>query len=82
MSDIKLFVEHIVKHLVDIPEEIDVSEHEGEGTTVYGLRVAKSDIGKVIGKRGQTINSIRTLLGAISAKAHRRSILELIEEEK
>ena len=75
----KDFVEFIAKHLVDKPDEVVVSEVEGERTTVYELRVGDGDLGKVIGKRGQTAKSIRTLLGAASAKTGKRAVLEILE---
>ncbi|RKY83280.1 RNA-binding protein [candidate division KSB1 bacterium] len=75
----KEFVEYIAKHLVDKPEEVTVTEVEGERTTVYELRVGDGDLGKVIGKRGQTAKSIRTLLGAASAKLGKRAVLEILE---
>jgi len=73
------FVEYIAKHLVDNPDDVKVSEVEGERTTVYELRVGDGDLGKVIGKRGQTAKSIRTLLGAASAKSGKRAVLEILE---
>ena len=75
----KEFVETIAKHLVDKPDEVQVNEIEGERTTVYELRVGEGDLGKVIGKRGQTAKSIRTLLGAASAKTGKRAVLEILE---
>lgn len=75
----KEFVESIAKHLVDKPDEVQVTEIEGERTTVYELRVGTGDLGKVIGKRGQTAKSIRTLLGAASAKSGKRAVLEILE---
>ncbi len=75
----KDFVEYIAKHLVDNAEAVKVTEVEGERTTVYELRVGDGDLGKVIGKRGQTAKSIRTLLGAASAKSGKRAVLEILE---
>ena len=69
----------IAKALVDIPEEVNVREVEGEQTTVLELRVAPSDLGKVIGKQGRTARSIRTLLGAAGMKLNRRFTLEILE---
>ena len=65
--------------LVASPEQVSVSEIGGGNTVVYELKVAKSDIGKVIGKQGKNINAIRTLLGAIAGKTHIRMMLEIIE---
>ncbi len=75
----KDFVEFIAKHLVDHPESVEVSEVEGEKTTVYELRVGDGDLGKVIGRKGQTAKSIRTLLAAASAKRGKRAVLEILE---
>ncbi|KAA3601531.1 MAG: KH domain-containing protein [Calditrichaeota bacterium] len=73
------FVEFIVKHLVDDPDSVSVSEIEGERTVVYELRVGEGDLGKVIGRRGQTAHAVRTLLNAASAKAGKRAVLEILE---
>lgn len=75
----KELVTEIAKALVDIPEEVNVREVEGEQTTVLELRVAPSDLGKVIGKQGRTARSIRTLLGAAGMKLNRRFTLEILE---
>jgi len=75
----KDFIEFIAKNLVDNPDDVSVTEVEGERTTVYELRVGTSDLGKVIGKKGQTAKSIRTLLGAASAKLGKRAVLEILE---
>ena len=72
----KDFVEFVAKGLVDKPEDVQVVEVEGEQGAVLELRVAKEDLGKVIGKQGRTA---RTLLGAASSKAHRRVMLEIVE---
>ncbi len=73
------FIETIAKALVDNPEEVDVREVEGERTIVYELRVNEGDLGKVIGRGGQTARSIRTLLSAVAAKHGRRAVLEIVE---
>ena len=75
----KALVEEIAKALVDIPEQVSVREVEGEQVTVLELRVATSDLGKVIGKQGRTARSIRTLLGAAGMKMNRRFTLEILE---
>ncbi|PYT10657.1 MAG: RNA-binding protein [Acidobacteria bacterium] len=75
----KELVTEIAKALVDIPEEVTVREVEGEQVTVLELRVAPSDLGKVIGKQGRTARSIRTLLGAAGMKLNRRFTLEILE---
>ena len=75
----KALVEEIAKALVDIPEQVSVSEVQGEQVTILELRVAPSDLGKVIGKQGRTARSIRTLLGAAGMKLNRRFTLEILE---
>lgn len=76
---LKELVEYIAKALVDKPEEVQVTEVGGEQTVVYELRVAKDDLGKVIGKQGRTARAIRTILGAASTKLKKRSVLEILE---
>jgi len=75
----KEFIEFIVKHLVDNPSEEQVNEVDGERTVVFELRVGQGDMGKVIGRRGQTAKSLRTLLAAASAKMGKRAVLEILE---
>ena len=75
----KALVELIAKSLVDIPEEVSVGEVVGERTAVFELRVAKSDIGKVIGKQGNTARAMRTILSAAGAKLKKRCVLEILE---
>mgnify|MGYP003623970568 FL=1 len=75
---LKELVEYIAKSLVDKPEEVQVTEVGGEQTIVYELRVAKDDLGKVIGKQGRTARAIRTILGAASTKLKKRSVLEIL----
>jgi hypothetical protein len=75
----KQLIEDIAKALVDIPEEVQVKELQGEQTTVLELKVAPGDLGKIIGKQGRTARSIRTILGAASMKLNRRYTLEILE---
>ena len=75
----KEFIETIVKALVDSPDDVVLTEIEGTRTTVYELRVGQGDLGKVIGKHGQTAKSIRTIIAAISAKKGKRAVLEILE---
>jgi len=75
----KQLIEDIAKALVDIPEEVSVSEVTGEQVTVLELKVAPTDLGKVIGKQGRTARSIRTILGAAGMKLNRRFTLEILE---
>ena len=72
-------LQHIVRALVDHPREVSVTEVQGDKTTVFELRCHAEDIGKVIGKSGKTIGSVRTLLSAISSREQRRVVLELID---
>jgi len=69
----------IVKALVDNPEQVQINEIESTQTVVLELKVAKSDMGKIIGKQGRTANSIRALLNAASGKAEKRYVLEIVE---
>ncbi len=75
----KHLVTEIAKALVDSPDEVAVTEIAGEQVTVLELRVAPTDLGKVIGKQGRTARSIRTLLGAAGMKLNRRFTLEILE---
>lgn len=75
----KEFVEFIVKHLVDKPNEVVVAEVDGERTVVFELRVGQGDMGKVIGKHGQTAKALRILIAAASAKTGKRAVLEILE---
>ena len=75
----KELIEYIAKSLVDRPEEVTVQEIEGEKATVIELRVAKEDLGKVIGKMGRTARSMRTILGAAATKIGKRCVLEILE---
>ena len=75
----KAFIEFVAKGLVDKPEDVQVTEVEGEQGAVLELRVAKEDLGKVIGKQGRTARALRTLLGAASSKARRGIMLEIVE---
>jgi predicted RNA-binding protein YlqC (UPF0109 family) len=76
---LKELIDYIAKALVDHPEQVQVSELEGEQTTVIELRVAKDDLGKVIGKQGRTARAMRTILNAASTKIRKRAVLEIIE---
>ncbi len=77
--DMKSLVEQIAKSLVDSPEEVSVGEVDGEKTVVFELRVAKNDIGKIIGKQGNTARAIRTILSAAGNKLGKRCVLEILE---
>jgi len=69
----------MAKALVDFPDAVKVSQVAGEQTTVIELKVAKEDLGKVIGKEGRTARSLRTILAAVSTKLKKRSVLEILE---
>ena len=77
----KQLVEDIARALVDLPDEVEVKEVEGEQVTVLELKVAPSDLGKVIGKQGRTAKSIRTILNAVASRTNRKVVLEIIEEK-
>ena len=68
-----------MQSLVDNPEKVEVSEIESDRTLILEIRLAKVDIGKVIGKKGRTVQAIRTILSAASAKVKKRTVLEIIE---
>ena len=76
----KEFVEYIVKNLVDYPDKVEINEIGGTQTLILELSVEKSDIGKIIGKRGKTISAIRTLLMSVASRNGIRVNLEIIEE--
>jgi len=76
---LKELIAYIAGSLVDKPDQVQVTEVEGEQTTVLELRVAKEDLGKVIGRQGRTARAMRTILGAASSKMKKRSVLEILE---
>lgn len=78
-GDMRMLVEQIAQALVDAPGEVKVDAVEDGDATVLELRVAQSDLGKVIGKQGRTARAMRTLLGAASMKFHKRFTLEILE---
>ena len=75
----KDLIKYIAQALVDYPEQVSVEEVEGNQTSVLELKVAKEDLGKVIGKQGRTARAMRTILSAASAKIKKRTVLEIIE---
>jgi predicted RNA-binding protein YlqC (UPF0109 family) len=79
VNNMKDLIAYIAKALVDKPDEVVVTEVEGEQTSVIELKVAKEDLGKVIGKQGRTARAMRTILSAASTKINKRSVLEIIE---
>ena len=76
------FLEQVVKGLVDHPDAVNITEVEQERTTVYELRLDPSDVGRVIGRSGRTVNAIRTLLQAGSAQAGKFTRLDIIDEKE
>jgi predicted RNA-binding protein YlqC (UPF0109 family) len=78
----KEFVEYIVKNLVDHPEKVKINVVGGSQTLIIELAVEKGDIGKIIGKKGKTINAIRTLLMSVASRNGIRVNLEIIEDGK
>ncbi len=75
----KELIEYIAKALVDNPDQVQVSEVVGDQTSVLELKVAKEDLGKVIGKQGRSARAMRTILSAASTKLRKRTVLEIIE---
>ena len=76
---IRELVEIMARALVDLPDSVEVREIEGEQSSVIELRVAREDLGKVIGKQGNTARAMRTILSAVSAKHKKRAVLDIIE---
>ncbi len=76
---LKELIEEIARSLVDHPDQVHVSEVQGEQTLVLELRVAADDLGKVIGKQGRTARAMRTLLAAAGTKHQKRAVLEILE---
>jgi len=75
----KDLVKYMAQALVDSPEEVEVADIVGNQVTVLELRVARPDIGKIIGRQGRTANALRTILNAASSKLKTRTVLEIIE---
>jgi hypothetical protein len=78
MASMKELVEFIAKSLVDDPSQVHVSEIEGESSVILELRVGPDDMGRVIGKGGRTVNSVRTLIRVLAAKQGKRVTLEIV----
>jgi len=79
MSEI---IANLIKRLVLKPEEVEVIENQGEQTCVFEVKVAKEDMGRVIGKKGRVIEALRTIVSAFGVKKRKRCLLQLIEEDK
>ncbi|MGZ3651659.1 MAG: KH domain-containing protein [Bdellovibrionota bacterium] len=78
-EELRALIEYLARALVDLPNQVNVKQIEGEQTTVIELKVAKEDLGKVIGKQGRTARAIRTILNGASTKLKKRTVLEIIE---
>ncbi len=79
LSELAKMIEYMAKMLVDLPDQVEVNEIAGENTTVIELKVAKEDLGKIIGKQGRTARAVRTVLNGASTKLRKRTVLEIIE---
>jgi hypothetical protein len=77
----KELVQFLAEHLVNNPSAVDVKETQGETASVLELRVAKEDLGRIIGKQGRTAKSIRTILNAVASRMNRKVVLEIIEDK-
>ncbi|OFV86506.1 MAG: RNA-binding protein [Acidobacteria bacterium RBG_16_68_9] len=77
----KELVQFLAQHLVSHPEAVQVKETQGDTASVLELKVAKEDLGRIIGKQGRTAKSIRTILNAAAARTNRKVVLEIIEEQ-
>jgi predicted RNA-binding protein YlqC (UPF0109 family) len=77
----KELVLYLAKQLVNHPDAVEVKEMQSDTTTVLELRVAREDIGRVIGKQGRTAKSMRTILNAVASRTNRKVVLEIIEEK-
>jgi len=77
----KELVQYLAKSLVTNPDAVEVKETEGENASVFELKVAKEDLGRIIGKQGRTAKSIRTILNAAASRTNRRVVLEIVEEQ-
>ena len=79
LSELSKLIELMARALVDFSDKVSVNEVTGENTTVIELKVAKEDLGKIIGKQGRTARAIRTVLNGASTKLRKRTVLEIIE---
>lgn len=79
LSELSKLIKYMAQMLVDLPNQVDVNEIAGENTTVIELKVAKEDLGKIIGKQGRTARAVRTILNGASTKLRKRTVLEIVE---
>lgn len=77
----KELVEYLAKSLVNHPDAVEVSETKGDTASIVELKVAKEDLGRIIGKQGRTAKSIRTILNAAASRTNRKVVLEIVEEK-
>lgn len=77
----KELVEYLAKSLVSNPDAVEVKETQGDTASVFELKVAKEDLGRIIGKQGRTARSIRTILNAAASRTNRKVVLEIVEEQ-
>jgi hypothetical protein len=77
----KELVQYLARQLVNNPDAVDVTETQGDTASVLELKVAKEDLGRIIGKQGRTAQSIRTILNAAASRTNRKVILEIVEEQ-
>ncbi len=77
----KDLIDYLAKSLVDNPDAVEVRETQGEVASVLELRVAKEDLGRIIGKQGRTAKSIRTILNAAASRVNRKVVLEIVEDK-
>lgn len=80
-TSMKDLVLYLAKSLVNHPDEVEVKEIQGETAAILELRVAKDDLGRIIGKQGRTAKSIRTLLNAAASRTNKKVVLEIVEEK-
>lgn len=79
LSELSKMIELMARMLVDLSDQVEVNEITGENTTVIELKVAKEDLGKIIGKQGRTARALRTVLNGASTKLRKRTVLEIVE---
>ncbi len=77
----KELVEYLARYLVNKPDAVEVVETQGETASVLELKVAKEDLGRIIGKQGRTAKSIRTILNAAASRTNRKVVLEIVEDK-
>jgi predicted RNA-binding protein YlqC (UPF0109 family) len=77
----KELVQFVARHLVNNPDAVEVKETQGDTASVLELKVAKDDLGRIIGKQGRTAKSIRTILNAAASRTNRKVVLEIVEEQ-